>query len=53
MPKWSKDVYKVTFIKDNDYMENNNKRKPYQRHELLKVQNAGYGIIKPKYNRTT
>ena len=37
MPKWSKEVYKVTFIKDNDYMINDGKRKLYQRHELLKV----------------
>ena len=36
-PKWSKEVYKVTFVKDNDYMINDGKRKLYQRHELLKV----------------
>ena len=35
--KKSKEVYKVTFIKDNDYMMNYSKRKLYQRHELLKV----------------
>ena len=36
-PKWSKEVYKVTFIKDNDYMVNDGKRKVYQRFELLKI----------------
>ena len=36
-PKWSKEVYKVTFIKDNNYLVNDNKRKTYIRHELLKV----------------
>ena len=37
MPKWSKEVYKVIFIKDNDYMINDSKRKLYQRRELLRV----------------
>ena len=37
MPKWSTDKYKVTFIKDNDYMINDGKRKIYQRFEILKV----------------
>ena len=36
-PKWSTEVYTVTFIKDDDYMVNDNKRKVYLRHELLKV----------------
>ena len=36
-PKWSKEVYKVTFIKGNDYLVNDGKRKTYIRHELLKV----------------
>ena len=36
-PKWSKEVYKVTFIKGNDYLVNDNKHKTYIRHELLKV----------------
>ena len=36
-PKWSKEIYKVTFIKDNDYMVNDDKRKVYQRFEILKV----------------
>ena len=36
-PKWSKDVYKVTFIKGHDYLVNDSKRKTYIRHELLKV----------------
>ena len=37
MPKWSKEVCKVTFVKDNDDMVNDSKRQLYQRHELLKV----------------
>ena len=37
MPKWSKEVYKVTCIKDSDYTIHDGKRKLYQRHELLKV----------------
>ena len=36
-PKWSKEVYKVTFIKGNDFLVNGGKRKTYIRHELLKV----------------
>ena len=28
-PKWSKEVYKVTFIKGNDYLVNDIKRKTY------------------------
>ena len=32
-----KKVYKVTFIKGNDYLVNDNKHKTYIRHELLKV----------------
>ena len=36
-PKWSKEVYKVTFIKCNDYLVNDSKRTTYIRHELLKV----------------
>lgn len=37
MPKWSTNVFKVTFIKGNEYMANNYRRKVYSRHELLKV----------------
>ena len=37
MPKWSTDKFKITFIKDGDYLINNGKRKTYVRHELLKV----------------
>ena len=37
MPKWSTEKYKVIFIKDNNYMINDGKRKVYLRHELLKV----------------
>ena len=39
---WSKDVYKVIFYKDKQYLVNNNTRKLYSRHELLKV-NAAEG----------
>ena len=34
---WSKDVYKVIFYKDKQYLVNNNKRRLYSRHELLKI----------------
>ena len=36
-PKWSKEVYKVIFIKYNSHLVNDGKRKTYIRHELLKV----------------
>ena len=35
--KWTVDKYSITFIKDNDYMINDGKRKLYQRRELLNV----------------
>ena len=34
---WSKDVYKVIFYKDKQYLVNDNKRRLYSRHELLKI----------------
>ena len=37
MPKSSTDTFKILHIKDHDYLVNNNKRKIYLRHELLKV----------------
>ena len=37
MAKWCKEIYKVLFIKDHEYLISNNKNKVYQRHELLKV----------------
>ena len=37
MPKWSTDTFKLLHIKDHDYLVNNNRRKVYLRHELLKV----------------
>ena len=37
MPKWSIEKYKITFIKNNDYMINDGKRKVYVRHELLNI----------------
>ena len=37
-PKWSKQVYKVMFISGGkEYRVNDNKKRVYQRHELLKV----------------
>jgi hypothetical protein len=36
-PKYSDEVYKITFIKDNEYLVNNSRRKVYIRSELLKV----------------
>ena len=37
VPKWSKEIYKVLFIKDHEYLITNNNNKIDQRHELLKV----------------
>ena len=37
---WSKEVYRVTFIKDNQYLVNDNKRKVYNRWELLKIEGS-------------
>ena len=37
---WSSQVYKVTFIKDNQYLVNDNKRKVMNRWELLKIEGA-------------
>ena len=37
---WSKDVYKHTFVKDNQYMVNDNKRKVYNRWELLRIEGS-------------
>ena len=39
---WCKDVYKVLFYKDKQYLVNDNKRKLHSRHELLKI-NAAEG----------
>ena len=35
--KWSNETYKITFIKNSDYLINDGKRKVYNRWELLKV----------------
>ena len=37
MPKWSRDIYQVTFIKNNDCLINDGKREVHIRAELLKV----------------
>ena len=37
MPKWTKERYKITFIKGDEYMVNDGKRNVYLRLELLKV----------------
>lgn len=34
---WSKEIYKIMFIKDNQYIVNDSKRKVYNRWELLKI----------------
>ncbi len=36
-PKYSEDIYKVLAIKDGNYLINNNTRRLYRRHDLLKV----------------
>ena len=36
-PNWSKEVYTITFVKDNDYMVKDGTRNVYQRFELLKI----------------
>ena len=36
-PKWSPQTFKVLVVDGKQYMVNNNKRKVYNRHELLKV----------------
>ena len=35
--RWSKDVYKIIFIKDNQYLINDHRRRVYNRWELLKI----------------
>ena len=35
--KWSKNVFKIVFVKNNEYLINDGKRKVYLRHEILKV----------------
>ena len=35
---WSKEVYQITYIKDNQYLVNDHKRKVYNRWELLKIE---------------
>ena len=37
---WSKEIYKVTFGNDNQYLVNDNKRKVFNRWELLKIEGA-------------
>ena len=37
---WSKEVYTVTFVKDNQFMVNDNKRKVYNRWELLRIEDS-------------
>ena len=34
---WSKEVYKITFIKENQYLINDHRRRIWNRWELLKV----------------
>ena len=35
---WSKEVYQITYIKDNQYLVTDQKRKVYNRRELLKIE---------------
>ena len=37
---WSKEVYQITYIRDNQYLVNDQKRKVYNRWELLKIEGA-------------
>ena len=37
MPRWSTEVYKVTFEQDGDFLVNDPKRRVYLRHELQRV----------------
>ena len=37
---WSKEVYNVTYITDNQYLVNNIKRKVYNRWELLRIDDS-------------
>ena len=37
---WSKDVYTITFIKDNQYSINDHRRRVWNRWELLKIEGA-------------
>ena len=38
-PSWSKEIYKITYIKNNQYLINDSSRKRvWNRHELLKVE---------------
>ena len=40
-PSWSKEVYKITFIKNNQYLINDGvRRRVWNRHELLKINAA-------------
>ena len=34
---WSKEVFKITFIKDNQYLINDFRHRVWNRHELLRV----------------
>ena len=37
---WSKDVYTITFIKDQQYLINDHRRRVWNRWELLKIEGA-------------
>ena len=40
-PSWSKDVYRITFIRNNQYLINDaNRKRLWNRHELLKIEGA-------------
>ena len=37
---WSKDVFEITFTKDNQYLINDFRRRVWNRWELLKIEGA-------------
>ena len=38
-PSWSKEVYTITFIRNNQYLINDaNRKRVWNRHELLKIE---------------
>ena len=40
-PSWSKEVYTITFIRNNQYLINDaNRKRVWNRHELLKIEGA-------------
>jgi len=39
--RWSEEIYRITFVKDNQYLINDpSRRRVWNRHELLKIKGA-------------